>query len=190
MSKPYHDKKTLRDDLQELKTQTAVAEKYGVSQATIGWFVRKFDLEQKGWSYDSWTDEDTPWRNENTLRRVCEESDSVTEVSNRLDCTRKTVNRWMERHEINIQFWKGDGYTSPYPGDWRNIAEKIRDRDGMCVRCGIEPERTLSVHHIVPVKEFEDPKEAHYPENLLSLCRSCHRKVEPLPEEKQREIIQ
>ena len=190
MSEPYHNEKVLREDIQELGTQTAVAEKYGVTQATIGHFVRKFEIKQDGWSYDSWSEEDTPWRNEDTLRRVCEESDSVTEVSNRLDCTRKTITRWMESHEINIQFWKSDGYTSPYPGDWRNIAKNIRERDGKCLRCGVTPDRTLSVHHILPVKEFEDPKEAHYPENLVSLCRSCHRKVEPMSPEEQREVLQ
>lgn len=60
MNKPYHDKETLRKDIKELKTQTAVAEKYGVSQATIGHFVRKYNIEQKEWSHDSWEDTDTP----------------------------------------------------------------------------------------------------------------------------------
>jgi transposase-like protein len=189
MSKPYHDRETLEKDIQELGTQTAVAEKYGVSQSTIGWFVRKFSIEQSSWSCDPWSKKDTPWRDKDILRRVCEESDSITEASDRLDCTRKTTSRWMEKHNIEIEFWESDGYSSPYPGDWRNIAEEIRKRDEECLVCGVSPDRTLSVHHIIPVKEFENPTEAHHHKNLMCVCRSCHRKVESLPPEEQRKMI-
>jgi len=189
MSKPYHDRDTLEKDIQKLGTQTAVAEKYGVSQATIGHFVRKYKIDQEEWSYDRWSNEETPWRNKETLQKTCEECNSISEVSRLLGCERKTITRWMNRHEIDIEFWEGDGYSSPYPGDWRNIAERTRERDGECVRCGVNPDRTLSVHHIIPVKEFDDPKDAHYLENLMTVCRSCHRKIENLPEAEQREMI-
>lgn len=191
MSKPYHDEDTLRSDIRELGTQTAVAEKYGVSQATIGYFVRKYEIEQDDWAYDHWNEKDTPWRDEETLRKACRESDSVTEVSEKLNGERETISRWMDKHEIDIEFW-GDGgkYTSPYPGNWRNIAKRARERDEECLRCGINPDRTLSVHHIIPVRAFDDPENAHFLENLITLCRSCHRKVEHIPEAKQREILQ
>jgi len=190
-SPDYHDKETLREDIKELKTQTAVAEKYGVSQATIGHFVRKYNIEQKDWSYDSWEEDETPYRNENLLREACENNSSVSAVAEELDCTRRSVSKWMDKHDINIEFWgDGDKYSSPYPGGWRKISQKIRERDGECLRCGATPERTLSVHHIIPVVEFDDPTDAHYPDNLATVCRSCHRKVENLPEQEQREILQ
>ncbi|WP_306438828.1 HNH endonuclease [Natronococcus pandeyae] len=38
--------------------------------------------------------------------------------------------------------------------------------------------REPDVHHITPVREFENPQRAHTVDNLISLCRSCHRLAE------------
>jgi len=86
--------------------------------------------------------------------------------------------------------WEG-GYSLKYSGSWRSIRRKVRKRDGECQKCGKVPRnRNLDVHHIKPVREFDNFENAHSDENLVSLCRSCHGKVEKLPEAKQREIIQ
>lgn len=60
-----------------------------------------------------------------------------------------------------------------YPQSYYDIQPLIRDRDGhVCQLCG-EPEedRLLDVHHIDKNRLNSDPF------NLVSLCRSCHRKV-------------
>ncbi len=45
-----------------------------------------------------------------------------------------------------------------------------------CQDCGARED--LHVHHIDPVRDFADSKEAHYLENLVTLCKYCHPKWE------------
>jgi 5-methylcytosine-specific restriction endonuclease McrA len=61
---------------------------------------------------------------------------------------------------------------------WRELAERIRERDeNCCVRCG-QPEpstKRLNVDHIVPARLLLDaPEIADDPGNLASLCTACH----------------
>jgi hypothetical protein len=77
----------------------------------------------------------------------------------------------------------------PYRGEWLKMADEIRQRDGSCRRCRADPDETLHVHHIVPVREFETHEKAHDPDNLVALCPTCHATMERLTEAEQREII-
>lgn len=60
---------------------------------------------------------------------------------------------------------------------WRRIAAAIRERDGrVCVRCGtVDEGRELAVDHIIPwLLVRHDEARANDPDNLASLCSSCH----------------
>ena len=58
---------------------------------------------------------------------------------------------------------------------WKKIAQQIRKRDNfICQYCGKYP--STSVHHIIPRRIKID----NSPNNLITLCRSCHKKVECL----------
>jgi 5-methylcytosine-specific restriction protein A len=57
---------------------------------------------------------------------------------------------------------------------WRRVSKLVRERDGSCVRCGST--RQLTAHHIIPVRV--DPSVALDVDNCVTLCRSCHGKVE------------
>lgn len=76
-------------------------------------------------------------------------------------------------------------------GIWKSLRKDIIRRDkGCCVLCfkqGIIEYRTLQVHHIV--KRTEDESLAYEPTNLVTLCRSCHEKVELLSIQKQKELL-
>ena len=48
----------------------------------------------------------------------------------------------------------------------------VTKRDGVCVRCGST--YYLSAHHVIPRAEGGDDA----PENLVSLCVSCHARLE------------
>ena len=67
-------------------------------------------------------------------------------------------------------------------GDWEVQAERARKRDRYTCRIsGItekELGRKLDVHHILPFSWFRDPRQANRLSNLISVCPSCHRKLE------------
>ena len=67
-------------------------------------------------------------------------------------------------------------------GNWEIPARKARERDGFrCGACGVTEEelgRNLDVHHKVPYRLFDSPQEANRLSNLISLCPSCHKKLE------------
>lgn len=62
--------------------------------------------------------------------------------------------------------------------DWESIRLAVRIRDNFtCQRCGITEEelgRALDVHHKNPFLKSEDSSL----DNLITLCRSCHKKAD------------
>ncbi len=74
--------------------------------------------------------------------------------------------------------WRNDPNT--YGADWPRLRDAIRARDGYrCQVCGApETDRAHDVHHITPFRLFSSPAEANRPENLVTLCRACHRRAE------------
>ncbi|AFH22643.1 hypothetical protein OSG_eHP31_00155 [environmental Halophage eHP-31] len=59
---------------------------------------------------------------------------------------------------------------------WLEARQKALDRDEVCQDCGTSKE--LHVHHITPVREFDEPLESHDLDNLVVLCERCHPKWE------------
>jgi 5-methylcytosine-specific restriction endonuclease McrA len=72
-----------------------------------------------------------------------------------------------------------------YGDNWDKIAKEVRKRDNYtCQACGKEQsscDRKLDVHHVVPLRKFNDPKKANEFDNLIALCRYCHNKWEGIP---------
>lgn len=72
--------------------------------------------------------------------------------------------------ENNPNFQGKNHPTGYAPGWGRKYRERIRARAaGVCERCGARPDYPLDLHH----KDFT--KSNHDPENLMVLCRSCHK---------------
>lgn len=73
-----------------------------------------------------------------------------------------------------IKYWKHKS--------WFEIREKVKKRDNYtCQDCGIKEEESynlysqpLQVHHIIPYQECKK----HEPDNLITLCHSCHSKAD------------
>jgi len=128
--------------------------------------------------------------------KYIEEKWTITEISEELNVTMSPVLNIMDRYDIQrrgrswysgekSKQYQGGKRSAIYKGNWSEQRNKARERDGYkCQLCG-KPEsdmqRQLSVHHKKPYKTFDDPKEANKLENLLSLCASCHPKVERWP---------
>lgn len=67
-----------------------------------------------------------------------------------------------------------------YGSDWTTWRKRCIERDlHTCQKCGKKEfeKYELNVHHIIPIEEFNSPKEANYIENLLVLCFGCHMSV-------------
>lgn len=77
--------------------------------------------------------------------------------------------------------WRG-GHTNTRGANWKAQSNLARQRDSnSCQICGkqsIKPRHP--VHHIKPFKEFgiENYEVANELSNLITLCKSCHQKVE------------
>lgn len=82
--------------------------------------------------------------------------------------------------------WEGGG-SEAYGKGWNGVRREALERDGYeCVVCSkdeAEIGRNPDVHHLVPVRRFiesdrHDKEDAHYLDNVASLCVDCHRKAE------------
>jgi len=65
-------------------------------------------------------------------------------------------------------------------GRFEEISLEVRNRDAGRCRCCDVPEKKerLSVHHLIPDVQIPEDYDSHLPVNLVSLCRSCHSKLE------------
>lgn len=130
------------------------------------------------------TGEDHPrWQEKETLE--CEVCESEFEVyPNHYHparfCGQACYGKWLSENNSGEDnpCWKGG--SRPYYGpNWHRQRRKALDRDDhTCQDCG-SVER-LHVHHIRPIREFDEPKRANVLINLVTLCASCHRKWEGL----------
>lgn len=121
------------------------------------------------------------------------------EIASRLDCSRHQVQVYLDRHDIDRP-GKGhlegvfgedhpmyDNGPSDYGPGWNpEKRRRVRERDShTCQLCGYTPrtgEDPLDVHHLMPAKQFEDnDPRCNRMENLVALCKSCHRKWEGIP---------
>jgi len=115
------------------------------------------------------------------VKRVCELCGRImTVLKSRAE--RETV-RFCSNNCLHL--WLSDRWgktENQYNGRWRSVRRAALERDDhTCQRCGITREEIghePDVHHIKPVREFADPQLAHTLDNVICLCRSCHRYAE------------
>lgn len=121
---------------------------------------------------------------------VCEKSverypSNVSEVTVCGDACRR---RWLSDSFTGAGHpnWAGGG-NGAYGTGWSAVRRQALERDDyQCVVCDASPEalgRNPDVHHLVPVRSFIESKEhtredAHFLDNVVSLCISCHRKAD------------
>lgn len=85
----------------------------------------------------------------------------------------QTVNRLREQG-----LWRND--PNDYGPNWPACRDQARARDGYrCQICGAaEQGQAHDVHHKIPFRAFGSYREANRLSNLVTLCRSCHRRAE------------
>lgn len=103
-------------------------------------------------------------------------------------CSEECRARWLSEAFTGTGHpnWRG-GDTGAYGPGWSRVRRRALARDGYrCVVCGKskgEIGRNPDVHHIVPVRWFDnsddhDLTDAHRLSNVVSLCLDCHRKAD------------
>ena len=95
-----------------------------------------------------------------------------------------TTGYWLALSDDTVGKLREERLWSNAPNDygpnWAKQRDLARARDGFrCQICG-EPEgdKAHHVHHKIPFRMFESIEQANQLANLISLCNSCHRKVE------------
>lgn len=79
----------------------------------------------------------------------------------------------------NSHLWKGGIAYEPYPFEWQDdIKESIRKRDGfICKMCGVHRDEIKEKYGNLDIHHIDYNKDNLNPENLMTLCRSCHIKT-------------
>lgn len=187
-SHPFYHEEKLRTLYEDHGSVERVREELGCSPNHLKKWMDHHGIE-RNWKHDG--------RGEKveTECSQCEKASqvyqSVRKQFEKWFCSRDCMGEWQSQNQVgkDSPSWKGG--SIPYNGSWLRVRDRVRFRDeNTCQKCGFGGgERIPDVHHIEPVRSFDDPHDAHFMENLVQLCRTCHNKVEKYSPEKQREIL-
>jgi hypothetical protein len=107
-------------------------------------------------------------------------------------CSNECRNNWMSENwrGENHPAWGGEDAGTWYVNDWHSVRRQALGRDDYeCQRCGADESelgRDPGLHHIVPIREFDEYNDAPELDNLITLCPPCPKKVEhgtvPVPD--------
>ena len=133
-----------------------------------------------------------------------EEGLTLDEIGNKIGCSGKAVWDWMNRHGISRRSmseavgsgedhprWKEGGDRIQYGPGWNDSKkQEVRNRDNKACRdpsCSITQRQhieqygeKLHVHHLEKARFIDDPEKRNAKENLITLCRDCHRRWEKI----------
>lgn len=104
-------------------------------------------------------------------------------------CDKKCSSEWRKTLTGESSNRYKGGYTGYYGPDWLKQSRAARKRDSYCCQACGKPQkinkRALDVHHVIPFRNFgyipkqnENHVAANSIDNLVSLCQSCHGKLE------------
>ena len=97
-------------------------------------------------------------------------------------CDFDCYGEWLSENVTGEAHHQWEGGKAKYGGRWWTVRRAALARDdNRCQQCGKTAQelgKRPDVHHLTPVREFEDPQRAHTLDNVITLCRSCHRHVE------------
>jgi DEAD/DEAH box helicase domain-containing protein len=95
-----------------------------------------------------------------------------------------TTGYWISLSESTIESLNEEGLWSNTPNEygpeWKSIREIVRARDNYrCQSCGAaEVGRAHDIHHKIPFRMFASIELANQLSNLITLCPTCHHRVE------------
>lgn len=114
-----------------------------------------------------------------TLRRYPSVVDSS---SYGVFCDLNCYGSWLSENVVGDSHHQWEGGSINYGTGWWKTRREALERDQFrCQNCGrteADIGRKPDVHHLTPVRAFSNPSDAHELENVISLCRHCHRHAE------------
>lgn len=104
-------------------------------------------------------------------------------------CSKECSHKGRSMHYAGENNPNWSGGRPSRAGFTESLRETVRERDGFeCQYCGLTQQEHLEqygtrlhVHHIIPRKQFDNPRLSHRKENLVSLCHPCHKTWEKIP---------
>lgn len=92
-------------------------------------------------------------------------------------CGRECHSEWMSENRLGEEHHHWRPGETGYAGEWWSVRGTTLGRDDHQYQrykwTGDEVGRETDVHHVTPVREFEDTQDAHVIETVVTLCRSC-----------------
>lgn len=106
-------------------------------------------------------------------RHASQAVDTPTKIGVAKYCSREC----RDRHRVGLLHPQFIGRPIATRGpNWQAQKRSARSRDArVCQQCG---DRGTDVHHIRPFRLFQDYQLANRLENLVTLCRGCHRRAD------------
>ena len=165
-------------------TQIEIAELVGVSDVTIGYWMRGYGIKSRTHSESLLINTLKP-SNQELSQMYHNKKMSQPEIAKEIGVSYNAIFRWMKDYGIesrtvsesvigeNNSRWKGGVSFEPYCNKFNNFfKEAVRRRDDyICQLCGCNQNgRKLDVHHIHYDKSDCWP-------DVVALCRSCNSKV-------------
>lgn len=183
------------------KLVTEIAEDCGCGTDTVYKYLDKHDIPLLGRARSRIPDArlaDAEWLREKYIN----EQKSLPDIADECSCDATTVRQWLLRHGLETRkpgYGSLSGEEHPrykggeivYGAGWNDTKRRIvRERDEYTCqdpRCSVtQPEHQdeygekLHVHHLRKARDVNDPEERNAPENLITLCRDCHRRWEKM----------
>jgi len=97
-------------------------------------------------------------------------------------CDSDCYGEWLSQNVAGENHHQWAGGVISYGEGWWRVRRLALHRDQYrcqaCRRTETDLGRKPDVHHIRRVRDFEDASDAHTLDNVVSLCRPCHRRVE------------
>lgn len=177
-----------------------IAEECGCSGDTIRYWMDKHGIEKQAVAWSLVPDDrlaDAEW----LQNQYVEKEHSLPKIADKCDCSASTVRSWLLRHGIETREWSG-GLSGPEHPNWNGgkraygpgwherKRREVRARDGHTCqdpRCSVTQSdhvekygESLHVHHLRKALDVDDPEERNAKENLITLCRDCHRRWEKM----------
>lgn len=170
-----------------------IADELDVASGTVNKWLNRHGIETRSLTESQRLRGPSELNDREKLRELyVEERMSGSEIAKQIGTNTRSVHRRLHAFGIDVRgtgscgenhpAYKTGEHVNNYGGNWEEQAAKCRSRDGHeCVVCGkTQPDRKLDVHHLVPFRSFDSAEEANRLDNLVSTCRSCHRRVERL----------